>query len=181
MKYPDDFDISIGTSSDIFMVWETTSATDHFIMGLPTGGKIKLGTNVEIVNDLQGDSCPIKTASYNMEENADLDDASYEWSYGNGSTGNDSGILMPCDGKVVAMTVNCANQTGATSTVEVRIDQTGTDCETDIDTAGGAGNFYGIDKTCTDTFIEGQLITFYTIDDDGACSDCQGTFYVQFN
>jgi len=129
---------------------------------------------------ISGSACGVPSGTFSAEESGGLDATSYEWSFGNGVALDDAGIVQPCQGVITAMSVQCDSCIGTTSTVEVQIDNAGTSCETDIDTAGGGGGTYGFDSSCTDSFSAGDNLNFYTIDDDGACTSCVATMWVRY-
>jgi hypothetical protein len=168
------------------------SDSDKFVISsggaLGTNNAIEIDSNSDIViiESLSSDNdCGVPHASFFGEESVGLDAGTYEFSMGNGDLPT-VGSVQPCSGTIVSMSVICESCTDATptdSTVEIRVDTTGTNCETDIDTAGGIGanDYYGTDTACTDTFTAGQTLRAYTIDDDGTCQGCVATWWVVYD
>lgn len=141
-----------------------------------TSEALNINGSINSLND-----CGIPSAVFWAEENGGLDNAQYEWSFGNGATQDDLGILQVCPGVVTAMSVQCDVCTGSTSTVQVRINNTGTACQTDIDTTHSAGGKYGMDISCSNAFAQGDFLQFYTSDDAGTCQYCVATMWVRYD
>ncbi len=124
--------------------------------------------------------CGIPSAMLYAEESVGLD-TGYEWSMGNGATLDGIGTLQVCSGVITAMSVQCDVCTGTTSTVEVRVSNSGTNCQTDIDTVSTGTGKHGFMINCVDTFSAQDFIQFYTLDDTGVCIGCVATAWVRYD
>ena len=162
-------------------------------MSILPNGKIGIGIenpdellhvngNIKASGKIYTDSaCGISGAVFTAEEGAELDDSSYEWSFGNGATEDDNGTRQACPGTITAMSVQCDSCAGAGSTVEIRVSNNETNCQCDL-SAGGDGTGAGCIATgCADAFNAGDFLNVYTIDDTGACQYCTTTWWVSYN
>ena len=175
-----------------FFVLDPPNPSTQLMSILPSG-KIGIGIdnpdellhvngNIKASGKIYTDSaCGISGAVFTAEEGAELDDSSYEWSFGNGATEDDNGTRQACPGTITAMSVQCDLCAGAGSTVEIRVSNAGTNCQCDL-SAGGVGVGAGCIATgCSDIFNAGDFLNVYTIDDIGACQYCTTTWWVSYN
>ncbi len=119
-----------------------------------------------------------KEWSFCGEEVGGLVAGQYPFSLGNGANPT-PGFLMPSNGHVTWASASCITCTDVTSTLEVRLDTTGTDCEFDIGQVGVVTK-YGLDIGCTDEVSMGQIVRGYVIDDAGTCAICSMCIGGQF-
>ncbi len=99
------------------------------------------------------------------EENATLNDASYEWAFGNGSNApNGKGVVLDRACTLVSLTA-CTNVAAATSVIDVQINgaQQG---QVTVDGVTGTGTTADIDYDCS----AGDIVGFYTDTAGGAIS-----------
>ncbi len=132
---------------------------------------------------VSNNGCGIPNATFVAEENSTLEPSSYEWSMGNGDDPN-YGTYQACNGTITAMSVICDYCSNGKSTVGIKVDSSDVKCKTDIDTleADISSNSYGGYTTdCDDSFLAGQTLRFYTIDDDGSCGGCVATMWVRYD
>ena len=152
--------------------WSSSSSPTNFAFLVTPSGSTSASKVLEITQEgyLTGGSfSQAKTFTVCGEESVGLVASTYPFSMGNGDIPT-AGFVAPAAGTITWMTIGCNTCTTTTTTVEVRKDVTGTNCETDVDQVATVD--WGSDIACTDTFTAGQTIRGFVIDDAGTCEGC---------
>jgi len=133
-------------------------------------GSIVLSGTVRPAN-----SCGIAGAAFTAEENAVLNDNSYEYSFGNGAEGADIASAQACSGEITAMSISCRNPSKGTAKIHVRNEGVDTGCFVEMSDSKTAYT-----QCSGATFNAGQKLNAYTETASGA-GYCVVTWWVRYD
>ena len=102
------------------------------------------------------------------EENAQIDNGQYEWSYGNGSTGDSIGITLPIDCELFASTLNAESFSTSAS---INIYRRRGEINTLVSTPNFTNRNQSIDETTPIQFLAGDTVVIQTNTVVGFASD----------
>jgi hypothetical protein len=131
-------------------------------------GNISLTGTVIPDND-----CGIPGTAFTAEENAELNDNSYEWGFGNGATGPNIRSVQICSGVITGMSWRC-NTAGTNTEVAIAISDGG---DSGCNCSSSANQ---CTNTCNIPFSSNNGLNGYTINAGGA-SNCVLTFWVRYD
>ena len=169
--YYDSGSTELRSEVDGTQVESATSALKEFDVPVVTNSSLS-----------SSNSCGLNQAVLAYEENAALSTGTaggLQFSIGNGTTGG-HGIVQPCSGTVVAMSMTCAQALGTAGKVQVAVNGSaqGTGCQV---SSPNSGNGRTSDTSCAVSFSADDAIAPITTTSDANASQCVPALFVVYD